>query len=181
MNRRSFLLLIGAAAGASALSTPLLALPANGDEHGEGHGHGNDGDHGNHDNGKGHGNGHNRGEDNNGEGRGHEKKYQQGYEKPRYHPNQRYFRDEDDQRLVQYYDGPRELPPGLRRKYYRNGTLPPGWQARFRPMPVALIQQLPPVPYGYERGYYDGYAVVLNPRTRILYDVVDVLGALRGR
>ena len=79
------------------------------------------------------------------------------------------------------YDGPRNFPPGLRKKYYRNGMLPPGWQARFRPMPPVVIQQLPPVPYGYQRGYYDGYAVVVDPRTRVIYDAIDIVGALSGR
>lgn len=118
----------------------------------------------------GHGKGHGHDEGNHGHGNGHDK-----------HQSQRYFRDEDRSYVIRYYDGPRNLPPGLRKKYYRNGTLPPGWQKRFRPMPPVLIQELPPVPYGYQRGYYDGYAVVVDPRTRIIYDTLDVIGALTNR
>lgn len=136
---------------------------------------GNSGEHG-HGNGKdkhqGEGNGHrdgdgDQGDEGNGHGRGHNK-----------YKNQRYFRDQDEDYLVRYYNGPRNLPPGLRKKYYRSGTLPPGWQARFQPMPPLLIQELQPVPYGYQRGYYDGYAVVVDPRTRIIYDAIDIVGAL---
>ncbi len=44
-----------------------------------------------------------------------------------------------------------------------------------------VIVTLPPVPYGYQRGYYDGYAVVVDPRTRIIVDAVDIVSALSGR
>jgi hypothetical protein len=47
-------------------------------------------------------------------------------------------------------------------------------------MPTVVIQQLPPVPYGYQRGYYDGYAVIVDPRTRIIFDAIDIVGALNG-
>jgi hypothetical protein len=133
------------------------------------HGHGHDkGDGDDQDHGKGNGHGNDKG-NGNGNANGHYK-----------HQQQRYFRDQDSSYLVRYYDGPRNLPPGLRKKYYRNGTLPPGWQSRFRPLPPAALVQLPPVPYGYERGYYDGYAVVVDPRTRVIVDVVDIVGALSG-
>jgi hypothetical protein len=136
------------------LPLPSHAAPqGNSGEHGHKNDQGDDDDHGN-----GNGNGH---------AYGHDK-------------HQRYFRDQDSAYLARYYDGPRDLPPGLRKKYYRNGTLPPGWQARFRPMPPLVIQQLPPVPYGYQRGYYDGYAVVVDPRTRVIFDAIDIVGALSG-
>ena len=47
-------------------------------------------------------------------------------------------------------------------------------------MPVVVIQQLPPIPPGYQAGYYEGYAVVVDPRTRVIYDVIDIVGALTG-
>jgi len=156
VNRRHFALLLGSAAASFAIITPTRAA-AQGNSGKHGHGHDDDHGHG-HDNDKGHG-----------RGKGHYK-----------HGEQRYFRDRDRDYLVRYYDGPRNLPPGLRKKYYRNGSLPPGWQKRFRPMPPQVIVELPPVPYGYQRGYYDGYAVVIDPRTRIIYDAVDIVGALTG-
>lgn len=97
------------------------------------------------------------------------------------HGQGRYFRDSDYGVLRQYYSGPTNLPPGLRKKYYRTGTLPPGWEKRFQPMPPVVVQQLPPVPEYCERGYVDGYAVVYDKRTRIIIDTVDLIGALTGR
>ncbi|OJV43912.1 MAG: hypothetical protein BGO25_12290 [Acidobacteriales bacterium 59-55] len=156
--------MFASAATCFTLPTPLAAAQGNSGNHGHGHGHGNDDD-------QGHGYGHGNDDD---QGHGHGKgKYK--------HQNKRYFRDQDRDYVIRYYDGPRNLPPGLRKKYYRNGTLPPGWQKRFRPMPPVLIQELPPVPYGYQRGYYDGYAVVVDPRTRIIYDAIDIIGALSSR
>ena len=92
-----------------------------------------------------------------------------------------YFRQEDDVYLRQYYSGPRDLPPGLRKKYYRTGKLPPGWEKRFRPFPPALIQRLPPPPPYCERGYVDGVAVVYDRRTRVILDVIDLINVATGR
>jgi hypothetical protein len=91
----------------------------------------------------------------------------------------RYFRPEDRVVLGQYYPV-QSLPPGLRKKYARTGTLPSGWQKRVQPLPVAVIEQLPPPPPNCERGYVDGYAVVYDRRTRVVLDTVDLIGALTG-
>lgn len=93
-------------------------------------------------------------------------------------PRQRYFRSADYPALKRYYVGSSSLPPGLRKKYERTGTLPPGWQKRIHPLPVAVIQQLPPVPANCERGYVDGYAVVYNRTTRAILDAVDLARVL---
>ncbi len=164
LNRRQFALLFGTAAASFTLFPSSHAIAqGNNDKHGHGHDDHEDDDHG-------HGNGRGHDDHDHGRGNGHYK-----------HQDQRYFRDRDRDYLVRYYDGPRNLPPGLRKKYYRNGTLPPGWQQRFRPMPPQVVVELPPVPYGYQRGYYDGYAVVVDPRTRVIYDAVDIVSALTGR
>ncbi|HZY61769.1 MAG TPA: hypothetical protein VFE38_04520 [Edaphobacter sp.] len=154
MNRRDFAFFLTSAA--ACFTIPVIAQ-GNSGNHGHGHGHDNQDDN---DHGHGHGNGH---------AYGHSKHAQ------------RYFPDNDQASIIRYYNGPRNLPPGLRKKYYRYGTLPPGWQKRFQPMPPVLIQQLPPIPVGYQRGYYDGYAVVIDPRTRIIYDALDIVGALSSR
>ena len=166
MNRRHFAVLLGA------VTTCLVLPPAHAEPQGNSgnHGHGDDGDDQGHGNGKGRGKGHDRDDNGHGNGNGNGKHY-----------DKRYFRDQDNAYLVRYYDGPRDLPPGLRKKYYRNQVLPPSWQQRFRPMPQQVIVTLPPVPYGYQRGYYDGYAVVVDPRTRIIVDAVDIVSALSGR
>ena len=93
----------------------------------------------------------------------------------------RYFRQDDTDYLRRYYDGPRDLPPGLRKRYHRTGQLPPGWQKRIRPFPPAVIQRLPPPPPYCDRGYVDGYAVVYDRRTRVIVDVIDIVNAIAGR
>lgn len=92
----------------------------------------------------------------------------------------RYFRNEDYGAIDRYYSGPRNLPPGLRKKYYRTGTLPPGWQKKLQPFPPELIRQLPPPPPNCERGYIDGVAVVYDRTTRVILDSIDLVGALTG-
>ena len=75
----------------------------------------------------------------------------------------RYFGTRDVYVIRDYYRPyHRPLPPGVRRAYYRNGHLPPGWAKRVRPIPVYVERRLPPVPYGYHRGIIDGHAVVYN-------------------
>jgi hypothetical protein len=91
-----------------------------------------------------------------------------------------YFRPEDRALLSRYYPV-RTLPPGLRKKHARTGTLPPGWQKRVQPLPLAVVAQLPPLPANCERGYVDGYAVVYDRTTRVILDTVDLIGALSGR
>lgn len=57
----------------------------------------------------------------------------------------------------------RNLPPGLQKKYARTGHLPPGWQKKMQPMPVAVERRLPPLPVGYQRGVFEGHAVIYKP------------------
>ena len=92
-----------------------------------------------------------------------------------------YFRQEDAVYLRQYYSGPRDLPPGLRKKYYKTGKLPPGWEKRFHPFPPELVQRLSPPPPYCERGYVDGVAVVYDRRTRVILDVLDLINVATGR
>jgi hypothetical protein len=95
-------------------------------------------------------------------------------------PNSYYFRQEDYGRVERYYGGPRDLPPGLRKKYYRNGKLPPGWEKKMRPFPSELARELPPPPPNCERGYIDGVAVVYDRNTRIILDSIDLISAIAG-
>jgi hypothetical protein len=88
-----------------------------------------------------------------------------------------YFQPHETRVITEYY-APRyrELPPGLQKKYYRTGHLPPGWQRKIQPLPVVVERQLAPVPSGYQRGYIDGFAVVYSPRTQVVIDIVAVFG-----
>ncbi len=93
----------------------------------------------------------------------------------------RCFRHDDYAAIQRYYSGPRELPPGLRKKYYRTGTLPPGWQKKIRPFPPELVRVLPPPPPNCDRGYIEGVAIVYDRTTRIILDSIDLVAAIRGR
>ena len=92
----------------------------------------------------------------------------------------RYFRAEDRVLLSRYYPTS-TLPPGLKKKYVRTGTIPPGWEKRLQPLPVAVVEHLPPPPPNCERAYVDGYAVLYNRTTRVILDTVDLISALSGR
>jgi hypothetical protein len=94
--------------------------------------------------------------------------------------NSHYFRREDYAIVQRYYGGPRDLPPGLRKKYYRTGKLPPGWQKKVQPFPPELVRVLPPPPPNCERGYVDGVAIVFDRRTRIIIDSIDLISAIAG-
>jgi len=78
-----------------------------------------------------------------------------------------------DLRVIRGYYEPRykSLPPGLRKKLNRGGALPPGWQKKIEPMPVAVERDLVVLPTGYRRGVIDGHAVIYNPRTQVMIDV----------
>lgn len=65
----------------------------------------------------------------------------------------------------------RNLPPGLRKKVARGGQLPPGWQKKFEPFPVALEHRLPVLPPEYRRGVFDGHAVIYDTRSHVIVDV----------
>lgn len=65
----------------------------------------------------------------------------------------------------------RALPPGLQKKVARGGQLPPGWQKRFEPFPVAIERELRPLPPGYRRGIIDGHAVIYDSRTNVVVEV----------
>jgi hypothetical protein len=87
----------------------------------------------------------------------------------RHYRDDRYFRGRDVVVIREYYRPYYQpLPPGLRRRYYRTGHLPPGWAKRMRPVPVYVERELVVVPHGYRRGVIDGHAVVYNDRGFIL-------------
>ena len=75
--------------------------------------------------------------------------------------------------IIREYYAPRyrNLPPGLQKKLARTGQLPPGWQKRFEPFPVAIERQLVALPAGYRRGVVDGHAVIFDDRTHVMVDV----------
>ena len=68
----------------------------------------------------------------------------------------------------------RNLPPGLQKKLARGGTLPPGWQKKMEPFPAALERDLIVLPGGYRRGVMDGHAVIYDPITHAILDIVSL-------
>ena len=65
----------------------------------------------------------------------------------------------------------RDLPPGLRKKLARTGTLPPGWQKKLAPFPVRLERPLGALPDDFRRGVIDGQIVIYNRHTQVIVDV----------
>jgi hypothetical protein len=117
------------------------------------------------------------------EGEGHGKKHAKhaGRDDDRdddHHRGVCYFEQRDVRVITEYY-APRyrNLPPGLAKKYYRTGHLPPGWEKKMEPVPVVVERQLVVLPTEYRRGIIDGQAVVYNPRTQVIVDIVALFGS----
>jgi hypothetical protein len=66
------------------------------------------------------------------------------------------------------------LPPGLEKQLARKGHLPPGLEKKLVPFPVALERQLPPLKPGLLRGVIEGRAVIYNPKTSVIFDVLVI-------
>ena len=82
----------------------------------------------------------------------------------------------EDVRIIREYYEPRyrSLPPGLAKKYYRTGQLPPGWHKKIEPLPDAIDRRLVVLPRGYRRGEVDGAVIVYSPRTQVVVDIVTL-------
>jgi hypothetical protein len=89
--------------------------------------------------------------------------------KPEYH-----FRQEDTAKLKQNYKGRAKVDWDHREHLVAGGRLPNNWRAHLEPVPKAVIAELPPVPAGCAIGYINGYAVVYDPATLEIIDVVDL-------
>lgn len=62
------------------------------------------------------------------------------------------------------------LPPGLEKQVERNGTLPPGLEAKH--LPGDLERDLSPLPEGYVRVRVGADIVLMDERTRVVFDVI---------
>ena len=86
-----------------------------------------------------------------------------------------FFQPQDVRIIREYYEPRyRSLPPGLAKKFARTGHLPPGWQKKMEPLPVAVERELVLLPSGYRRGYIDGSIIVYSPHTQVMIDVVPL-------
>ena len=74
-----------------------------------------------------------------------------------------------------YASRSRQLPPGLQKKVARGGSLPPGWQKKMEPFPANLDRMLVPLPANYGRGMYEGKAVIYDPLSHAIYDIIQLI------
>jgi hypothetical protein len=61
-----------------------------------------------------------------------------------------------------------------RHHFFAGGYLPHVYLAYMQPIPPALMVYLPPVPLGYEIGYYGGYCLIYDPGTLQILSVIDL-------
>ncbi len=71
------------------------------------------------------------------------------------------------------------LPPGLQKQLRRNGQLPPGLQQRLTAFPADLDTRLPRLPGIYRRGTIGNRAVIYDPTTNMILDVINIFGGNR--
>jgi hypothetical protein len=64
---------------------------------------------------------------------------------------------------------------GLRPHFAVGGFFPYAYIPYITPAPAAVLGYLPPVPPGYQIGYYQGYVVVYDPVTYFIANVIDLM------
>jgi hypothetical protein len=99
---------------------------------------------------------------------GQEKKYRRDY----------HFESEDRGRFYSYYRGDADRWRGRRRPVFVTGRVVPR-EYVIQAVPQTYWVSAPPP--GYQYGYYGGYVVAYNPTTRIIGDVLDLVGAVTSR
>jgi hypothetical protein len=67
-----------------------------------------------------------------------------------------------------------QLPPGLRKQLVRRGTLPAGLQAQR--LPYDLDRHLSRLPDGYARIRVASDVLLIDARTRVIFDVITDVG-----
>jgi hypothetical protein len=93
----------------------------------------------------------------------------------------KYFRDEDRDHYYGYYRQDADRWRYRRRPVFVVGeSIPTGVIVRIMPQSY-WVGVAPPPPPGYRYGYCGGYVVAYNPATRVVADVLDLVGALRSR
>ena len=89
-----------------------------------------------------------------------------------------HFRAEDQTRLREHYrTNFREhdrIDAAHRPSFVVGGRLPRDWKGRIHPVPEVVYREFPPIPAGLQIGYLDGYAVVYDPVTLEIVEVLDV-------
>lgn len=90
------------------------------------------------------------------------------------------FQNGDRERFYPHYSSDANHWNGRKRPAFERGqTIPRDYVVR--PVPQSYWAGGQPPPPGYQYGYYDGYVVAYNPTTRIIADVLDLVGAAASR
>jgi hypothetical protein len=91
-------------------------------------------------------------------------------------PNAHYqFRRQDTPRLRQHFQSQlARVDRSHRPHVVAGGSLSGSWQTYIVPVPVEEVTYLPPVPEGYQLGFYYGYIVVYDPYSGLVLDVIDL-------
>jgi Ni/Co efflux regulator RcnB len=85
-----------------------------------------------------------------------------------------HFRDGDRAKLREHYDHIERVDTTHRGRYVAGAHLPADFRKHLRPVPKAVVQELPPPPPGYVFGYIEGYCVVYDPATLLVAGVIDL-------
>lgn len=88
-----------------------------------------------------------------------------------------HFDNSHRNRFEQHYrrDADRWRDRHDRARFAPGQRIPTGY--RIQPVPLSYYRGAPPPPRGYRYGYYEGYVVAYDPTTRMIGDVLDLIGA----
>ena len=97
------------------------------------------------------------------------------------HSRDFHFDDQHRQHFAQHYRGDADhwRDRHDRVRFTRGERIPTGY--RIQPVPETYYRGVPPPPPGYRYGYYEGYVVAYDPTTRVIGDVLDLVGASMNR
>jgi hypothetical protein len=90
------------------------------------------------------------------------------------------FQSDDRDRFYAHYRGDADQWRGRRRPVFVTGRAIPR-EYVVRTVPQSYWVGAPPPPPGYQYGYYGGYVVAYDPTTRVIGDVLDLVGAMTSR
>ncbi|MFZ0663491.1 MAG: hypothetical protein WAM66_12415 [Acidobacteriaceae bacterium] len=86
------------------------------------------------------------------------------------------FRANDRSALHRYYLSRLRGINRANRPIFRvGGYFPYAYIGYLSPLPPSLYGMMPPPPFGYQMGYYDGYVVVYDPATYFIASVIDLM------
>jgi len=91
-----------------------------------------------------------------------------------------HFQNDDRGRFYSHYRSDASRWGNRKRPYFAAGQPYPVGYA-IRPVPRSYWAGASAPPPGYQYGYYGGYVVAYNPTTRIVVDVLDLVGAATSR